>query len=76
VTVPAEVILRFIDATFVEPRWLLSGQGDKYRAGSPEPDSGGRPKAAVRSPDDIMDRVSGYLEEGHVVIHLIWKKPE
>ena len=37
VTVPAEVILRFIGATLVEPRWLLSGQGEQYRAGSPEP---------------------------------------
>ena len=76
VTVPAEVILRFIDVTFVEPRWLLSGQGEKYRPGSPEPVAGGRPRVAVRLPDDLIDRVSGSLEEGHVVIHLIWKKSE
>ena len=76
VTVPAEVILRFIDVTFVEPRWLLSGQGEKYRSGSPDSVAGGRPRVAVRLPDDLIDRVSGSLEEGHVVIHLIWKKPE
>jgi hypothetical protein len=31
VTVPAEVILRFIDLTSVEPTWLLFGRGEKYR---------------------------------------------
>ena len=31
VTVPAEVILRFIDVTSVDPRWLLFGLGEKYR---------------------------------------------
>jgi hypothetical protein len=31
VTVPAPVILRLIDATGVSPRWLLTGQGPKYR---------------------------------------------
>jgi hypothetical protein len=31
VTVPAEVILRFIDLTNVEPKWLLYGRGEKYR---------------------------------------------
>ncbi len=28
VVIPATVILRFIDLTGVEPRWLLTGQGD------------------------------------------------
>jgi DNA-binding transcriptional regulator YiaG len=31
VTVPAQVILRFIEVTKVEPKWLLSGQGEQYR---------------------------------------------
>lgn len=31
VTVPAEVILRFIELTSVEPTWLLHGEGPKYR---------------------------------------------
>jgi len=76
VTVPAEVILRFIGATHVEPRWLLSGQGEKYGTRPPEPVPNGRPPVAVRLPNDLMDRVSGSLEEGHIVIHVIWKKAE
>ena len=76
VTVPAEVILRFIDVTFVEPTWLLSGQGEKYRPGSLEPVADRGPKVGVRLPQDLIDRVPGSLEEGHVVIHLTWKKSE
>jgi hypothetical protein len=32
VTIPAPVLLRFIDVTGVSPRWLLTGQGPKYTA--------------------------------------------
>ena len=76
VTVPAEVMLRFIDVTFVEPTWLLSGQGEKYRPGSPEPVADRKPKVNVRLPEDLIDRVSGSREEGNVVIRVIWKKSE
>lgn len=31
VTVPAEVLLSFIDQTGANPYWLLSGEGDRYR---------------------------------------------
>jgi DNA-binding transcriptional regulator YiaG len=31
VTVPAEVLLRFLEVTEAEPRWLLDGEGPKYR---------------------------------------------
>src|SRR5438270_12602737 len=31
VTVPAEILLRFLEVTSVEPHWLLSGEGSKYR---------------------------------------------
>ncbi len=31
VTVPAEVLLSFIDQTGANPFWLLSGEGDRYR---------------------------------------------
>src|SRR5689334_19945618 len=31
VTVPAEVILKIIELTAVEPMWLLHGRGPKYR---------------------------------------------
>lgn len=33
VTVPAEVLLGFIDQTGANPLWLLSGEGPKYRRG-------------------------------------------
>ena len=35
VTVPAEVLLRFLDVTGAEPRWLLDGEGPKYRERPP-----------------------------------------
>ena len=31
VTVPAEILLRFLELTSVEPTWLLHGEGPKYR---------------------------------------------
>ena len=36
VTVPAEVLLGFIDQTGANPLWLLSGEGPKYRRGHEE----------------------------------------
>src|SRR5262249_25371946 len=36
VTVPAEVILKIIELTSVEPTWLLHGQGAKVRQTRPE----------------------------------------
>lgn len=36
VTVPAEVLLGFIDQTGASPHWLLSGEGAKYRRGHDE----------------------------------------
>ena len=36
VTVPAEVILRFIELTSVDPRWLLFGLGEEYRPQAPK----------------------------------------
>lgn len=29
-TIPAEVILRFIEITDADPHWLLTGEGEKY----------------------------------------------
>lgn len=31
VTLPASVLLRFIDLTGADPHWLLTGQGPRYR---------------------------------------------
>lgn len=40
VTVPAEVILRFVELTSVEPLWLLHGRGPKYRTSAqPSPET-------------------------------------
>ena len=30
-TIPAQTILRFIEVTDASPRWLLSGEGARYR---------------------------------------------
>ena len=31
ITMPAQVLLKFIILTAVEPHWLLTGEGQKYR---------------------------------------------
>ncbi len=36
-TIPAPVILRFLDHTRVNPRWLLTGSGEKYLGPGPGP---------------------------------------
>src|SRR4051795_4593594 len=46
VPVPAEVVLKIIELTSVEPIWLLHGQGPKYRQGAP----GGRAAGAHKTP--------------------------
>jgi hypothetical protein len=33
VTIQGLALLRFIDVAGVDPRWLLTGQGEKYRLG-------------------------------------------
>ena len=33
VTIPGLVLLRFVAATGIEPHWLLTGEGRKYRPG-------------------------------------------
>src|SRR4051794_406738 len=37
VTVPAEILLRFLEVTTVEPYWLLHGEGPKYRVPATPP---------------------------------------
>jgi hypothetical protein len=41
VRIPGLVLLRFIEVTDVEPHWLLTGEGRKYRDRSPT-STGGR----------------------------------
>jgi len=45
VTVPAEVILKIIELTSIEPSWLLHEKGPKYRQGIPEQRDPGAPPA-------------------------------
>jgi hypothetical protein len=55
VTVPAEVVLAFIDVTGCRPRWLLTGRGEKYErrwAPGEGPRTGGRIAPAQWLPAD------------------------
>jgi phage repressor protein C with HTH and peptisase S24 domain len=45
VTVPAEVILKIIELTAVEPAWLLHGEGPKFRTTQPDRRDTGRSPA-------------------------------
>lgn len=49
VTVPAEVVLKIIELTSVEPTWLLHGKGPKFRSQprGDRPDFAGRPSMTV-----------------------------
>jgi hypothetical protein len=55
VTVPAEVLLKFMELTSVEPRWLLHGCGAKYRAPADE---------APSSVPDLLRAALRRLEQG------------
>jgi hypothetical protein len=58
VTVPAEVLLAFIDQTGANPVWLLSGEGGKYRRG--QDDAG----LANLTPIELIRRGLEKLEQG------------
>ena len=51
VTVPAEVVLRIIELTSLEPSWLLNGKGPKFRLSASE----SRPRTR-RARDDLSVR--------------------
>jgi hypothetical protein len=53
VTIPGEVLLRFIAATGVDPHWLLFGKGRKYRD-SDEMTSGRRAVQRISSSAEAM----------------------
>jgi hypothetical protein len=44
VTVPGEIILKLIVLTSVAPRWLLSGEGEKFRPYRIKPGDGRCPE--------------------------------
>ncbi len=60
VTVPAEVMLRFVELTAVEPLWLLRGQGPKFRAGSTLSDSS---SLANNTVEDLLRKALQRLEQ-------------
>jgi hypothetical protein len=72
--VPAEVILRLIALTLVDPKWLLFGLGDKYRTHAPGDVADRAPKGGARLVVDLLNNVSDRLEDGHLVINVSWKK--
>jgi hypothetical protein len=51
VTIPAPVVLRFIEVTGADPRWLLGGEGEKYAARRAGTGPSVRPGPAERSDD-------------------------
>jgi transcriptional regulator with XRE-family HTH domain len=67
VTVPAEVLLRFMEMTGVETRWLLHGEGSKFRhAAAAELISDGDPSSIadlLRSALDRLERTQGLTSE-------------
>lgn len=62
VTVPAEVILKIIELTSVEPIWLLHGGGEKFRTvGADVPDVATGPGVSVGS---LLRKALHMLEQG------------
>ena len=59
VTVPAEVLLRFLEVTGAEPCWLLDGRGPRYRADDPP-----RREDEATAPDGIGAAAMESLLEG------------
>ena len=61
VTVPAEIILRIVELTSVEPVWLLRGEGPKFRVAAARPASSGTgssPEGLGNSPITTLLRVA------------------
>src|SRR5439155_14758442 len=65
VTVPAEVLLRFVELTSVEPVWLLHGRGPKFRPAAPPdapPANGAAPAEPVGA---LLRKALEHLEQGN-----------
>lgn len=61
VTVPAEIILRVVEMTSVEPVWLLRGEGPKLRgpgSGASGPEGAGASRGLASSPITTLLRVA------------------
>jgi hypothetical protein len=57
VTVPAEVVLRFVELTAVEPLWLLHGKGPKFRASTPVLDPAGGESSVRNLLQTVLQRL-------------------
>src|SRR3954447_6238489 len=71
VTVPAEILLRFLEVTSVEPRWLLHGDGPRFRTLPPSP--GACPPSSESHPaaETLLGQVLQLMERGEV--KLTWQ---
>ncbi|MDR3634222.1 MAG: S24 family peptidase [Isosphaeraceae bacterium] len=64
VTVPAEVILKLIEMTSVEPSWLLRGEGAKYRTAVPATiGNGASAGEPARSANALLRKALEILEQ-------------
>lgn len=63
VTVPAEVLLRFMELTGVEPSWLLHGNGSKFRANSQGGAEPADPTDAESSVESLLRTALKKLEQ-------------
>lgn len=70
VTVPAEILLRFLELTGVEPHWLLTGEGPQFRNTRPAVEPAARPQGAVGngSTEGLIAQVQQLLERGELRI--------
>lgn len=79
VTVPAEVILKFVELTSVEPLWLLHGRGPKFRETAPAVVGGDSVEVLLRAalqkletrrsfPDTFDEPTPAAEENGDVVL--------
>jgi hypothetical protein len=70
VTVPAEILLRFLELTGVEPHWLLTGEGPQFRAKRPAVEPGARPQVAPGnlSMEGVLVQLQQLLERGELRI--------
>jgi hypothetical protein len=63
VTVPAEVLLGFIDQTGADPLWLLNGEGPRYRSSSPPIDEPSPLAGRELTPEGLIRRSLQILAE-------------
>lgn len=73
VTIPAEVILRFLEVTAARSQWLLDGEGERYQpTPAVEPPAADREgSAGTPGPGDAFRRLVDRIGEGRIEIN--WK---